>query len=80
MHSEYADGLILRPMMDAGYTAWRDGRRVGVVEYADGCIEAEAVDDLVRHVLVQRLSADLRAAGLLGPQVRPCEQPAESAA
>ena len=30
MHSEWIDGVILRPMMDAGYTAWREGERLGI--------------------------------------------------
>jgi hypothetical protein len=70
MHSEYLDGLLLRPLMDAGYTAWRDGRRVGIVRYVDGCIEVEAADDLAEHVLVRRLGEDLRAAGIARPALR----------
>jgi len=31
MHSEWIDGVILRPMMDAGYTAWRGGERLGLL-------------------------------------------------
>jgi hypothetical protein len=70
MHSEYADGLILRPMMDAGYTAWLDGERVGVARYDDGEIVVEAADEWARGILVRRLEADLRAAGLLAPAER----------
>jgi hypothetical protein len=65
MHSEWVDGLVLRPLMDAGYTAWRDGRRVGVARFADGELQVEADDLRTRTALVERLSADLRAAGLL---------------
>ena len=66
MHSEWRDGLVLRPMMDAGYTAWRDGRRVGVAELVDGAIVVEADDLKARFALVERLEADARAAGILG--------------
>ena len=76
MHSEYMDGLILRPLMDAGYTAWRDGRRVGIARYVDGCVEADADDDLARRALVQRLAEDLRAAGLAGAPRRAVVRPA----
>jgi hypothetical protein len=62
MHSEYVSGLVLRPLMDAGYTAWRDGERLGIVRLVDDEIVAEG-DPWVRAVLVQRLEADLRAAG-----------------
>jgi hypothetical protein len=65
MHSEWVDGLILRPLMDAGYTAWRDGERVGLVRFADGRIEVEADDLRARTALVERLAADLRAAGIM---------------
>jgi hypothetical protein len=64
MHSEYRDGLILRPLMDAGYTAWRDGRRLGVVRFVDGRVEVEAEGGAVAAVLVARLEGDLRAAGI----------------
>jgi hypothetical protein len=66
MHSEYLDGLILRPLMDAGYTAWRDGRRVGTVRFVDGQVEVHADDDVARLRLVHRLEEDLRAAGVAG--------------
>ena len=66
MHSEWKDGLVLRPMMDAGYTAWRDGRRVGVAELVDGAIVVEADDLKARFALVERLEADARAAGIAG--------------
>ena len=69
MHSEYLDGLILRPLMDAGYTAWRDGNRVGLARYADGELRVEADDLRTRTALVERLAADLRAAGIM----RECE-------
>ncbi|HEY6963487.1 MAG TPA: hypothetical protein VI408_16500 [Gaiellaceae bacterium] len=64
MHSEYIDGLVLRPLMDAGYTAWRDGRRVGVARLVDGRLEVDADEEFARHALVRRLEADLRAAGI----------------
>ena len=64
MHSEWVDGVILRPMMDAGYTAWRDGARVGVGELVVDTIEVEAEDPAVRELLHQRLAADARAAGI----------------
>ena len=71
MHSEYVDGLVLRPLMDAGYTAWRDGARLGIVRYADGEVVVDAADEWVRAVLVQRLEADLRAAGVGGASRAP---------
>jgi hypothetical protein len=64
MHSEWIDGLIVRPMMDAGYTAWRDGRRVGIAQLVVDRIEVDAEDARVRRVLVERLEADARAAGI----------------
>ena len=64
MHSEWIDGVILRPMMDAGYTAWRDGERVGVGGLVVDTIEVEADDARVRELLHQRLAADARAAGI----------------
>jgi hypothetical protein len=64
MHSEYIHGVILRPLMDAGYTAWRRAERVGVVRFVDGEIVVEADDDRVRAILVDRLEADARAAGI----------------
>jgi hypothetical protein len=64
MHSEWVDGVILRPMMDAGYTAWRDGERVGVGRLNVDTIEVEAHDPRVREMLHQRLAADARAAGI----------------
>ena len=67
MHSEWVSGLILRPMMDAGYTAWREGTRVGIVGYEDGELVVEADDLRVRTALVDRMVADLRAAGIMEP-------------
>lgn len=64
MHSEWIDGVILRPMMDAGYTAWRDGERLGVGRLVVDTIEVEAADAQVRELLHQRLAADARAAGI----------------
>jgi hypothetical protein len=64
MHSEWIDGVILRPMMDAGYTAWRDGERVGTGYLVVDTIEVEAEDAGVRELLHQRLAADARAAGI----------------
>jgi hypothetical protein len=64
MHSEYVEGFLLRPMMDAGYTAWLDGRRIGIVQLEDGEVVVEGETALVRGVLVRRLEADLRAAGI----------------
>jgi len=64
MHSEWIDGVILRPMMDAGYTAWRDGERLGVGYLVVDTIEVEADDPQVRELLHQRLAADARAAGI----------------
>lgn len=64
MHSEWVDGVILRPMMDAGYTAWRDGKRVGVGQLVVDTIEVEAENARVRALLHQRLAADARAAGI----------------
>jgi hypothetical protein len=64
MHSEWVDGVILRPMMDAGYTAWREGERVGIAELVVDTIEVEADDPRVRELLHQRLAADARAAGI----------------
>ena len=64
MHSEWIDGVILRPMMDAGYTAWRDGERLGIGLLVADTIEVEADDARVRELLHQRLAADARAAGI----------------
>jgi len=64
MHSEWIDGVVLRPMMDAGYTAWRDGERLGVGVLVVDTIEVEADDARVRELLHQRLAADARAAGI----------------
>jgi hypothetical protein len=66
MHSEWIDGLVLRPMMDAGYTAWRDGRRVGVARLVDGELRVEADDAKARYARLVRLEADARAAGIPG--------------
>jgi hypothetical protein len=60
MHSEFVAGLTIRPLMDAGYTAWRDGQRVGIVRLLDGSIVVDAADRGVERVLVDRLAADLR--------------------
>jgi hypothetical protein len=80
MHSEYLDGVILRPLMDAGYTAWRGGRRVGVARFVDGEIQLEAEDLRTRTSLFERLCADLRAAGIMaGCESSSQEQPARSA-
>jgi hypothetical protein len=75
MHSEWLDGLVLRPLMDAGYTAWRDGRRVGIVRFVDGELRVEAGDLRTRTVLVERMTADLRAAGLLREPESPSAAP-----
>jgi len=64
MHSEWIDGVILRPMMDAGYSAWRDGERLGAGYLVADTIEVEAGDPRVRELLHQRLAADARAAGI----------------
>jgi hypothetical protein len=64
MHSEWIDGVILRPMMDAGYTAWHDGERLGAGYLVVDTIEVEADDPRVRELLHQRLAADARAAGI----------------
>jgi hypothetical protein len=64
MHSEWIDGVILRPMMDAGYTAWRGGERLGIAHLVEDTIEVEADDSRVRELLHQRLAADARAAGI----------------
>ena len=64
MHSEWIDGVILRPMMDAGYTAWHDGERLGAGYLVVDTIEVEAGDPAVRALLHQRLAADARAAGI----------------
>jgi hypothetical protein len=64
MHSEWIDGVILRPMMDAGYSAWRDGERLGVGRLIVDTIEVEADDPRVHELLHQRLAADARAAGI----------------
>jgi hypothetical protein len=80
MHSEWIDGVILRPMMDAGYTAWRDGERLGVAYLVEDTIEVEAADPRVRELLHQRLAADARAAGV-HLRVEACESvssPSES--
>jgi hypothetical protein len=64
MHSEWIDGVILRPMMDAGYTAWSGRERLGVGRLVVDTIEVEADDARVRELLHQRLAADARAAGI----------------
>jgi hypothetical protein len=51
-------------MMDAGYTAWRDGERLGVGYLVVDTIDVEADDPHVRELLHQRLAADARAAGI----------------
>ena len=64
MHSEWIGGVILRPLMDAGYTAWRDGERLGIARLVEDTIKVEADDPHVRELLHQRLAADARAAGI----------------
>ena len=64
MRSEWIDGVTLRPMMDAGYTAWRGGERVGVGHLVVDTIEVETDDAHVHELLHQRLAADARAAGI----------------
>jgi hypothetical protein len=71
MHSEWIDGVILRPLMDAGYTAWRDGDRVGVAHLVEDRIEVESDDARVGELLRRRLEADARAAGI--PLAAPAE-------
>jgi hypothetical protein len=66
MHSEWKDGLVLRPMMDAGYTAWRGNRRVGIARLVDEAIVVEAVEAKTRYLLLARLESDARAAGMPG--------------
>jgi len=68
MHSEFVDGLVLRPMMDAGYTAWRGRDRLGMAQLVEGEVVVDAHDPFVARILRERLEADLRAAGLLGPK------------
>jgi hypothetical protein len=85
MHAEWVDGLVLRPLMDAGYTGWRDGHRVGIVRYVDGELRVEAGDLRTRTALVERMTADLRAAGLMReretfPPAQPLDQDTQSAA
>lgn len=74
MHSEWVDGVILRPMMDAGYTAWRDGERLGIGHLVDDTIDVDAEDPRVRVLLHQRLAADARAAGI-HLRIEPSESP-----
>jgi hypothetical protein len=50
--------------MDAGYTAWRGGERVGVAHLVEDTIEIEAADPRVGAVLRRRLEDDARAAGI----------------
>jgi hypothetical protein len=64
MYSEWIDGVIVRPMMDAGYTAWRGHERLGIGELVEGRLEIEAEDPRVRELLRERLEADARAAGI----------------
>ena len=52
--------------MDAGYTAWRDGRRVGIAQLVEGAVTVEADDAKARYALLERLEADARAAGVPG--------------
>jgi hypothetical protein len=79
MHSEFVRGLTIRPLMDAGYTAWRDGGRVGIVRLVDGEIVVEASDPVARAVLVDRLAEDLRVLRLPVCVSSSQEQPARSA-
>jgi hypothetical protein len=76
MHSEWIEGVVLRPLMDAGYTAWLNGERVGVGHLVGDTIEVEAADEHVRELLHQRIAADARAAGI-PLRVQACE-PASS--
>jgi hypothetical protein len=64
MHSEWIDGIVLRPMMDAGYTAWRGEERLGIAWLHEDRIEIEAHDPRVRALLAERLEGDARAAGI----------------
>jgi hypothetical protein len=64
MHSEFIQGIVVRPMMDAGYTAWRGGERLGIAQLVEDEIVVDAHDPFVEHVLRERLEADLRAAGV----------------
>ncbi len=64
MHSEWVDGVILRPMMDAGYTAWRDGERVGIARLVVDTIEVEADERRIQRLLYRRVAAEARAAGI----------------
>jgi hypothetical protein len=77
MHSEWIDGVVLRPMMDAGYTAWRDGERLGIGRLVVDSIEVDAADLRVRELLHQRLAADARAAGIT-LRIEATPSPAES--
>jgi hypothetical protein len=80
MHSEWIDGVILRPLMDAGYTAWLDGDRVGIARLVVDTIGVDAQDERVRELLHQRIAADARAAGI-PLRVEACESassPSES--
>jgi hypothetical protein len=80
MHSEWIDGVVLRPLMDAGYTAWLDGDRVGIGRLVVDTIEVDAEDERVRELLHQRIAADARAAGI-PLRVQACESassPSES--
>jgi hypothetical protein len=77
MHSEWIDGVILRPLMDAGYTAWRDGERVGIAHLVEDRIEVETDDPRVSVLLRRRLEADARAAGIL--LAAPAEAEAQAA-
>ena len=79
MHSEYTGGITLRPLMDAGYTAWRGGERVGLVRLVENEVVVEAADPKVERVLVDRLAADLRLLKLPVCVSSSREQPARSA-
>ena len=80
MHSEFIEGLTLRPLMDAGYTAWRDGERVGIVGLVDGKAVVETCDRKIARVLIDRLASDLRLLKLPVCVSSSQEQPARSAA
>ena len=58
MHSEWIDGVILRPMMDAGYTAWREGDRLGVGYLVGDTIEVESGDARVRGRPTKRAASE----------------------
>jgi hypothetical protein len=64
MHSEWVDGVILRPTKDAGFSAWRGDERVGVARLVVGTIEVDAADGWIRRLLYRRVAAEARAVGI----------------